>query len=310
MDSLTTALAGIFIPIILGILARTGDFIPAKNRPMLQQFAVRIAIPALIFSSMRKVDGATASQFLPMSMSLFLFMAMTWLSLWGVIVLLRNRFVFIKRYQSELLLICFAGNIGYICWQLHFLLLGDRGLQRGIFYTSFYWPAIFLFGFLTVLVFRLSKSRALEKRSLAYNLVPIFTFLFLGLFTGIWDWQFPKWFILVTDQFGAMAIPIILFSIGLSISFRSSIKIAKSLLPFLMLRLFIWLGATFLLIRLPWFDETSRQVLMINALAPLGVNPIVVSDMFGLDSEFVANATVISTVLFLFVIPLYFIVPL
>lgn len=306
MDSLTTALTGIFLPIILGIAARTGDFIPAKNRPVIQQFAVRIAIPALIFSSLRTMDGQTAGQFLPMSLSLFLFMGSTWLILWGVILILRRKFAFIRKYQSELLLVSYAGNLAYICWQLHSLLIGPEGMQRGIFYTAFYWPSLLTFAMLTVLVFRLKQEKELNKREFAYNLIPIFAMLFLGLAAGISGWQFPRWFIDVTDRFGSMAIPIILFSMGLSISLRYSIKTAGSLIPFLLIRLAVWVGITFLMIRLPWFDGTSRHVLLINSMAPLGINPIVVSDMFGLDTEFVANATVISTVLFLFFIPLMF----
>jgi len=308
MNSMITAFSAIFLPIILGIIARSGNFIPAKNRPLLQQFAVRITIPAMIFSSLRTMDTQTASQFLPMSLGLFLFMSMTWLLLLGLIFLLQKKYQWVYKYRSELLLVSFAGNIGYICWKLHDILIGVGGLQRGIFYTALYWPFLITFAFLTVLVFGLTRTKSLNKREFAYNLTPILSMIFLGLFVGVTGLKIPEWLIQFFNSFGSMAIPLILFCMGLSISIRKSAKTAGPLIPFLILRLGVWLAATFVMVQMPWFDEESKGVLMINALAPLGVNPIVVSDMFGLDTEFIANATIISTILFMLFIPGIFLV--
>ena len=302
-----TAFTAIFLPIFLGIISRVGNFIPPKNRPVLQQFAVRITIPALIFSSLRTLDGNTAGQFLPMSLGLFLFMAITWLLLWGAISILQKKFEWIGKYRSELLLISFTGNIGYICWKLHDIFAGTDGLQRGIFYTAFYWPFLLIFASLTVLVFGLNRTKELNKREFLYNLTPVLSGMFSGLAVGVLQINIPPWLIGLTDNFGSMAIPLILFCMGLSISFKKSIKTAGPLIPFLVLRLAVWIIATALMLRMPWFDDTSRRVLMINALAPLGVNPIVISDMFGLNTEFIANSTIISTVLFLLFIPGMFI---
>lgn len=307
MDSIATALAGIFLPIVLGIVARTGNFIPAKNRPVIQQFAVRITIPAMIFTSLRKMDVQTAGQFLPMSLGFFLFLSMTWLALLGIILLLQKRFQWVRKYRSELLLSSFTGNVGYICWKLHELFAGKEGLQRGIFYTGLFWPYLISFASLTVLVFGLKQTKKLEKKDFLYNIVPILSMLFIGLAAGIGRWNLPLWLTGVTDSFGAMAIPLILFGMGLSITLKNSVKIARPILPFLLIRLIVWIGATWVMLQLPWFDDTSRKVLMINALAPLGVNPLVVSDMFGMDTEFIANATVISTIIFLLYIPLMFV---
>ena len=301
-----TALSGIFLPILLGIISRTGNFILPKNRPVLQQFAVRITIPALIYSSLRTLDTQTAGQFLPMSLGLFLFMAMTWLVSWGLILMIGRKSLWFRKYRSELLLMSFTGNIGYICWKLHEMLIGSEGLQRGIFYTSFYWPFLLFFSFLTVLVFGLSKSKTLNKKEFIFNLTPAITMLFLGLVVGVNNLESPIWLNHLTDSFGSMAIPLILFCMGLSISLRKSIKTSAVLLPFLIIRLAIWLSISYVMLKMPWYDNPSRSVLMINALAPLGVNPIIISDMFGLDTEFIANSTIISTILFLLILPVLF----
>jgi len=306
MDLLTTALTGIFFPIFLGILVRRGNYISVKSRPVLQQFATRVAIPALIFSSLSKIDGATAGQFLPMSTGLFLFMGLTWTSLWGLIHILQKKFQWVKHHRSELLIMSFTGNLSYICWQLHDLIIGPEGFQRGIFYTALYWPFLLIFSFLTIAVFGLKQEKTLNKRELLYNVVPVLLFMAGGLTVGISGVKIPLWLDSFISGFGNMAIPMILFGMGLSLTFGKSLTTARSLIPYLFLRLLVWIGVTFVLTRLPWFDGTSRTVLMINALAPFGVNPIIVGDMFGMDTEFMANSTVISTILFLLFIPIIF----
>ncbi|MBN2657629.1 MAG: hypothetical protein JXR86_11265 [Spirochaetales bacterium] len=306
MESLTSALAGIFLPIFLGVLARRGSYIPVKNRPVLQQFAVRIAIPALVFSSLSTLDHETAGQFLPMSLGLFLFFSLSWSSLFLLIFLLQKKSSWVRHYRSELLVMAFTGNLAYICWRLHELIIGPEGLQRGIFYTAFYWPFLLIFSFLTIAVFGLRQEKALDKRELLYNLTPVLICMAGGLAVGISGIRIPLWLSGFISAFGNTAIPLILFGMGLSLSIGKSLKTVPPLIPFLFLRMAVWIGATFLLIQLPWFDGPSRGVLMINALAPLGVNPIIIGDMFGMDTQFIANSTIISTVLFLLIIPVIF----
>lgn len=306
MSSIISAFTSIFLPIILGIISRTGNFIPATNRSILQQFAIRITIPALIFSSLRSLDPETAGQFLPMSLGLFQFMAMTWLMLLGLIFILQRRFQWIRTNRSELLIMSFTGNLAYVCWKIHDLLIGIEGLQRGIFYTALYWPYLLFFAFLTVLVFGLNKSKALNKKEFFYNLIPIISAVSLGLTAGLTGATIPLWLNQFIDSFGSIAIPLIFFCMGLSITFRRSLKTAGPLIPFLIIRLGVWILATFVMIKMPWFDEPSKKVLIINAFAPLGVNPIIVGEMFGMDTEFIANSTIISTVVFLIYVPLIF----
>ena len=306
MNALLPAFAAIFLPIILGLISRNGNFIDPSHRANIQQFAVRVTIPFMVFESLRNMDVKTAGQFLPMSLGLFLFMGLGWLFFWAALSLLTPRSQWFNKYKAELLLMAFAGNIGYICWKLQEMLIGAEGLQRGIFYTSFYWPAMLIYSFLTVWVLKLTKQHRLDKKNLLYNVVPLLFMIALGLIVGIMEIPLPLWLTQFTGSFGSMAVPLVLFCMGLSISIKGSLKSARALLPYLAIRLVIWLGATALMLQLPWFDTVSRQVLMINALAPLGVNPIVVSDMFGLDSEFVANSITISTVIFLLFLPFLF----
>lgn len=302
---LLPAFTAIFLPIILGMLCRSGNFINPLHRPVIQQFAVRVTIPFMVFNSLRSIELSTAEQFVPLTIGLLLFMGIIWLISWGFL-LLANRIIWIRKYRAELLLMAYAGNIGYICWKLQEILIGPAGLQRGIFYTAFYWPFLMLYAFATVFVLGLHKSHGLNKREIAYNLAPLLLMIFLGLTLGIRGVEIPSWLDDFSIGFGGMGIPLTLFCMGLSISLRKAFKSVIPLLPYLLIRSLIWIGISLLMIRMPFYDEQSIKVLMINSLAPLAINPIIISDMFGLDTEFVANSTTVSTVFFLLGLPLLF----
>jgi len=308
MTALLPAITAIFLPIILGLISKNGNFIHAEHRQIIQQFAIRIAVPFMAFNSMRVINLQTAGQFLPMSFGLLFFMGIAWLFSWFLITRMTRKSKWFKKYQAELLIMSFGGNVGYICWKLHELLIGAEGLQRGIFYTSFYWPWLLSYAFLTVGVLKLSKQHSLDKKKILANIIPLLVMIAVGLVIGLNNIVLPVWLTQFTDSFGNMAVPLILFCMGLSISIKKSLASLWSLIPYLSVRLIIWVGATFILLQIPVFDEPSRKVLMINALAPLGVNPLVVTDMFGLDSEFVANSITVSTVLFLIFLPLLFLI--
>ena len=305
MQLLLNAFTGIFLPVILGILSRNGNFVHPGHRPVIQRFATRVAIPFMVFNSLRLIDLSTAGQFIPLSFSLFFFMGIIWSISWGLLKLAGGHPWF-ARYRAELLLMIYAGNIGHICWKLHDIMIGPAGLQRGIFYSAFYWPFLMAYAFATVFVFGLHKTHDLDKKEIACNLIPVLGMTAVGLILGITETVIPDWLADFTESFGSMGIPLTLYCLGLSISLRDAFKSTLSLLPYLIVRAILWTGVTVFMIKLPVYDEISSKVLIINSLAPLGIMSIVVSDMFGLDSEFVAHAITVSTVFFLIGLPVLF----
>ncbi|MDC7242340.1 MAG: hypothetical protein PQJ50_18445 [Spirochaetales bacterium] len=307
MTPLIEALSGIFLPIILGLLSRNGNYINPAHRSHILQFAIRICIPFMVFETMRDITPHTAGQLLPMTASLFLFSGLAWLLTLGVILFLAPRSRWVGRYRAELLLIGFTGNIGYICWKIQEVLIGPEGLQRGIFYTSFFWPVLFFYALCTVFALKLTKSGNIDKKGILYNVIPLLTMLFLGLTAGLTEAPLPSFLTSFTGTFGAIAVPTILFCMGLSIHIRNAASEVKPLLPFLLVRFVIWITATWIVTRMPFLDTVSRRVLLINSLAPIGVNPIVIADMFGLDTDFVASSITVSTLIYLLYLPFLFI---
>ncbi len=306
MNLVIKALSGIFIPIILGMLCRETGYIKAAERPVIQKFAIRIAIPFMAFDSLRKITPTTAGQFLPMSMGVFVMLGAAWLIFQLLLKLFKNN-EWIQRYKAELTLLFFGGNVGYICWQIQNILIGPEGLQRGLFFTTFYWPATFLYGLLTVKVMGLHKKNDFNKKEIAMNITGTLIMILAGLLAGINQVPLPEWLTSVTGTFGSMGIPVILFGMGLSISLKEAFKSIKPFIFFLLLRLSVWILVAVLMMKLPFYDAYSRQVLIINALAPLGVASLILTDVFNMDSEITAHAIAVSTVFYLLFLPLLFV---
>ena len=297
-----SAFSGIFLPLLLGMICRKTGYIDYRNRPVIQQFAVRTAIPFMAFSSIKNMDIDSADQFIPLSLGIILFMGLAWLFFLGLLRLFRKN-EWVNRYRFELILMFYCGNIGHICWQLQQVLIGPEGLQRGLIYTSFYWPGIMIFGLITVKIFGLKKEHDFDKKGMAFSIFPVLTMIVLGLVLNLTGIDLPEWLERFTSTFGSMGIPIILFSMGLSISLREAFQSALSFIPYLLIRTVIWLGIGLFMTSLPFYDGQSRQVLIINALAPLGVASLVLMDTFNLDTKFAAHAITVSTVFFLVFLP-------
>ncbi|MDC7232984.1 MAG: hypothetical protein PQJ58_07110 [Spirochaetales bacterium] len=306
MNALLPAISGIFLPILLGLISRRTHFINPEHRPHILQFAVRVCIPFMVFESMRNIDTGTAGQFIPMTAGLFLFTALSWLTMYILIRVLIPYSNWVRQYKAELLIMAFIGNIGYICWKIQEIVAGTEALQRGIFYTSFYWPALIVFSLITLVVLKLTKAHSLDSKEILKNIIPLLAMLALGLTAGLLHLNLPEWLTAFTGSLGPIAVPTILFCTGLSISVKGTAKAAGPILPYLIVRQLIWIALFALILRLSWFDDISRKVLFINAFAPIGVTTMVICDMFGLDTDFAANAIALSTVIYLLMLPLLF----
>ena len=306
MSQLIPAFSSLFLPIILGLVCRFGNYIDRNNRPIIQLFAVRVAVPCLVFESIRNVNIQTAGQLVPVSMALLIFSGIAWLLCWLAVTLLSTRSQWVASHKAELIIMGSSGNVGYICWKLHELLIGAEGLQRGIFYTTFFWPSLLLYSFLTVFALKLHQQQKMDRKIVLYNIVPLMSMIGAGLLIGLYEIQLPVWLSSFTGSFSAMAVPIILFCMGLSISIRRSTREALTAVPFLLIRFAFWIITVIIMLQIPVYDDASRKVLVVLAFAPLGVTALAIGDMFGLDTDFIASMTAISTVYFLILLPLLF----
>lgn len=294
-----SALLRISLPIILGYALKTTDYVGEEHTQSVRLFCVRVPIPALIFMNLYTADMTTVKQFLPVSLSAFLFTGIAWLIALGGTGLLK-----ITRHRIEIILIIIFSNVGYIGWAVLDTVLGDAGLRRGIFVSSFWWPNMYLYTFLTILICGGAGNFKGEGKTITANIIPSMTAVVLGLTLNLTGVALFPALLDFFSSFSVMTVPLILYTVGMSISVRDSLADLKRLLPLTFIRTLISLAAIgFTLLLLPVLDETSRKSLLIEAFMPVAAGNLVMAHVFNLDSRFISSAVALSTLVSFGVIP-------
>lgn len=287
----------IYIPIFLGIIARFTGYFPPKYGTSIRQFCLKITIPLMIFSSMAGMDGAALTQVLPLMLSLPLYMGILWF-----IALAVSTLPMLKNRRMESILVIILGNIGYFGWAVTRIGLGEEGLTRSIIYAVLFWPATIMYSFLSKIVVDRREGGIRSALHLLKIAIPILTAFIAGLIIAILGWQLPVSLMEPLSAFGRMTVPLILFGVGLSVSFRANWGELSFLLP---LRLILGFGAAWLTTRMVGsLDDLSQTAILMVSVMPVGANSLIIGDVLGLDEEFIAGAVTLSALLALVTIPL------
>jgi len=287
----------IYVPILLGYLVRSTGYFPVKYGNPILQLALKITVPLLIFTDMAGMDADALSQVVPVVLSLPLYMTILWLA-----ALLVSKIPLFRKRRVETVLIIILGNIGYFGWAVTEIGLGSSGLSRSIMYAVLFWPLTILFSFLTKILLDRSDDGA---KSAFYTLkiaIPIFLAFIVGLALAVSGIHAPGYIMEPLAKFGQMTVPLILFGVGLSLSFKAHWGELSLLLP---LRLLLTFGAAWLTTRMNVkLDEISQSVVIMVALMPVAANILMMGNTLKLDEEYLSGAIAISSLMAMVTIPL------
>ncbi len=286
----------IYIPIILGVLVRSSRYFPAEYGHPILQFALKITVPLLIFTSMSLMNADALSQVVPVVLSLPLYMIILWLA-----ALLITKFPIFRKRRVEAVLIIILGNIGYFGWAVTEIGLGSGGLSRSIMYAVLFWPLTILFSFLTKILLDRSESGVRSALHILKIAIPIFSAFIAGLLIAILGIKIPEFVIQPLSTFGGMTVPLILFGVGLSMSFKAHWGELSLLLP---IRLVLGFGAAWLTTRMNVkLDELSRSAIMMVSLMPVAASILMMGNTLNLDEEYLSGAIALSSIMALVTIP-------
>jgi len=287
----------IYLPILLGFLARIIGFLPSDSGHAIRQFCLKITIPLLIFMSMATMDSAALSQALAMTLALPLYMGILWL-----FALLITSLPPLRTRRLEGILIIILGNIGYFGWAVTNITLGSDALTRNLMFTALFWPMTIMYAFFAKIAIDRSVAGVQSAFTIIRVAIPLLAAFIGGLFIALMGWRIPEPLGNTFMDFGEMTVPLILFGVGLSVTLRAHWGLLSLLLP---LRLVLGLITAWLTIRiLGSLDSLSRSVILIVSQMPVAANSLIVGDVMGLDEEFIAGAVTLSMLLALGSIPL------
>ncbi|AVB77124.1 AEC family transporter [Methanococcus maripaludis] len=288
--------------ILIGYISRHFKILDEKDRMVLNKIVIYIAMPATIF--LQLLTNVTPSD-LPefMKLPIIIFISTAACALLAYIV--GKRLKLDNKSLGGFVLVASIGNTGFLGYPVILGFYGEQGLLRAIFCDM---SAIFCSMLLgTYIGVKLSGA----KKSI---LKEVFTFppLFTGIFTLILVLLhvnlsiFPEFFTKSLEYMSSATIPLIMLSLGLSLSPKAAkFGIFYGILASIF-RMVISPLVAFPISESILSNQLDKQVTIMQSAMPSAMMPLVYAVIYDLDVKLVASACFVSTVVSLFALPILY----
>ena len=281
---LFNVVAPVFIIVFIGWgWARLGRL---YNTSLISSLVMTIGAPCLVFSTLNTMDISPANLG-EIGLAALLVIVLT--GLIGLVILRATR----QEIRSFLPPLMFpnAGNMGL---SLCLLAFGQPGLALAIIAFSVYSLSTFSIG-IWIYSGRLSP-RQLLKQPIIYSVMISVAVLLTGV-------DVPNWILKTTSLLGNFTIPLMLFTLGVSLSGFSVVKLKRAVLLSL-LRLGIGFGVGILVSHLFGLTGIARGVIVLQSSMPVAVFNYLFAENYDRNPRETAELVVISTLFSLVTIPL------
>lgn len=303
MTQILTVIAPLFIVIFASALLQKFKNIGDDWPKVLNDFALKIGFPVLIFSALSKAPFSFYDQAeLIIANSLFILASF----LAAIII---GKILRLDKQMFRTLFICFVfGNVAYLGIPILTQISGQQILP-----TASLIVAIYLFWLFTIGIGYLDYSMDKNKRALAKNMIknlfknPLLLSVIFGIIIGSLKITLPAILLKSLDMITASVTPTVLIVIGLFIG-RSKIgKLTEwvpilffSILTLAILPSIFYFGANFF-----GFVPNQFSSSIIQAAMPLAITPFALADKYNLNKVFIARSIVLSTILSVISLPFW-----
>lgn len=281
----------IFASALLQKFKQAGEHWPAA----LNEYALKIGLPVLIFSSLAKTPFSFKAEApLIAANSVFLLLGFLLAIIIGKILRL-NKQMFLT------LFICFGfSNIAYLGIPVLTQVMGEKIISTASLIVAVYliWQFTVGTGYVE---YALDKNKRSITKNLANNFLknPLLLAVVLGIIAGTARIAIPAVLLKSINMINASVTPIVLVVVGLFIG-KSKIGkfvewapvLAFSLTTLMVLPAIFYFGVKFF-----GFLPSQFSSSIIEAAMPLAITPFALADKYNLDKAFIARSIVLSTVL-------------
>lgn len=303
MIPILTVIAPLFLIIFASALLQKFGSINDNWSTVLNEFALKIGFPVLIFSALSKVPFSFSTEAgLIISNSLFIVGSL-------ILALLIGKILRLEKQMFRTLFICFVfGNVAYLGIPTLTQVAGDK-----IVPTATLIVAIYLFWIFTIGVGYLDYSMTKSKRDVAKNMLknlitnPLLIAVFMGIIFGSLRITLPAVLLKSLDMITASVNPTVLIVIGLFIGKSKFGKLSEwipvtlfSVMKLAILPAIFYFGVKFSGVSLSQFPSS-----LIQAAMPLAITPFALADKYNLNKDFIARAIVLSTILSVISLPFW-----
>ncbi|MCS6997849.1 MAG: AEC family transporter [Aquificaceae bacterium] len=279
----------VFLTVSLAYLLKRAGLFSEEHSKVLVNYVLYFALPILSFKTAHGLGFSLGV--LGVALGAWLVIILSLLTAYLVGTFLRLNPSDLK----TLTLISAFGNTAFLGYPYSFNYFGEEGLMYAVIYDSIgSFLAVSSIGFLIL--------------SGRFDLKPLLSFPpFLGLVLGflLRGYQLPEAFWKFVDFSLASLLPVVLFSLGLSLEFSRMLKEGKLLLVALTLKMFISpLFALFLLKLLP-INALAYKVSVVESAMPTMVTVSVLVLKFGLNHNLAFGSAGLGIVVSFFSVPLW-----
>ena len=303
MIQILTIIAPLFLIIFASALLQKFKNIGDEWSRVLNEFALKIGLPVLIFSALAKTAFSfSAEASLIIANSLFLLLSF-------VLAVIIGKILRLNKQMFLTLFICFVfGNVAYLGIPV---LTEVSGAQ--ILPTVSLIIAIYLFWLFTIGIGYLDYSLNKNKKDVAKNMLknftknPLLLSVIFGLLIGSLHITLPSIVLKSLDMISASVTPTVLVVIGL---FIGSSKIGKlsEWIPVLFFSIFtlaIFPAGFYFGTKFFGFAPSQFASSIIEAAMPLAITPFALADKYNLHKTFIARSIVLSTILSVISLPFW-----
>lgn len=270
---------------------------------VLNDYALQIGLPVLIFSSLSKVDFSWAEQ-----STLILFNSLFIVSCF-LLAYLTGKALRLKKQMLLTLFICFVfGNVAYLGIPVLTQIRGAAILPSVSLIVAIYlfWMFTAGTGFLD---YATDKNKKNVARDMLLNLAknPLIMAVVLGIMVSVLHLTLPGIILKAMDMITASVTPTVLVVIGL---FIGKLKIGKlsewwPVFLFSLLTLIILPAIYYFGVKLLGYAPSKFSISIIEAAMPLAITPFALADKYKLDKVFIARCIVLSTILSVITLPFW-----
>ncbi|NTW29332.1 MAG: AEC family transporter, partial [Coriobacteriia bacterium] len=275
--------------VLLGALLRAFRVLKAEDTRPINAIIVYVCLPAFIF---RAIHGVSLNS------DLWIVVAVAWAVFAVMLALawLASRLLRLPRKQAGAFMIAAAlGNTGYIGYPLTEALLGKDQLPEAVFYDVFGTvAALVLVGFLVAQRFGQEEGKRGRINVLREFLsFPAVIALAVGLvMRGVW---IPTPVSNGLELLGTMVAPLVMLSVGLSLSAHVFGRMLRPLSVLAVMRLLVAPAIALGIGALVFAADGPARVTVLEAGMPTMMLTLVVGERFGLDTDFLASAILVTT---------------
>jgi len=294
--SLAQIIGGFVAIVAVGWALRHFGVLRREDARPINNIIIYAGLPALIFQAVHPAK---------LDLSLGLIAGIAWVVFIAAVLLawIASRSLKLSRTVAGGFIIAAAlGNTGYIGYPVAQAFLGEQGLVREIFYDIFGTVAAFLFVGLLIAEKMGSSEEAKVNPIIEALKFPAVLALFAALL--LHPVAIPP---LVSDGLDALAtlvVPLIMISVGLSLRPRALREYAVPLAVLGAIRLLVAPLIALGLGSLASAEQSIVQLVVLAAGMPTMMLTLVIGERFGLDTDFIAGAILVTTVVSVVTIPL------